>query len=402
MDQKHGILLWICIAGLLGQLVEFSYSAVLPIIAIKWSLSGFEAGFIFSIFRGGYLLAILFIGGLMDFIGARKVMIACSLLVGVAGSAFALFAGGFLSGLLFRGIAGIGGAGVYIPGIKLLSEWFPESDRGRAIGLYVGFYIFGSAISIASAGWITSISNWRIALLILSAGSFIAAGIIYFLVEGKSRLPRSERFRVLDIKLIRNKPLMLAIIGYTGHNWELFGMWGWLAPFLIASIATLGWEGADSIGATLAAILIALGGLASFLGGYISDRMGRIKTTTAMLIISGICSLIFGWLIGMSLPLIVMIGLIYGFFIVGDSPIFSTQVTEFAPKEKVGAALGLQSFIGFIPTIISPVVFGAILDATGKSWGWAFATLAFGAFIGLLSTLLLRQNLMKDQPMIRK
>ena len=111
-----------------------------------------------------------------------------------------------------------------------------------------------------------------------------------------------------------------------------------------------------------------------------------------MLAVSGMISLGFGWLQFGPLPLIAAIGLIYGFSAVGDSPVFSTQVTEFAPDGNIGAALGLQSFIGFIPAIISPVIFGAVLDVTGGEWGWAFSVLAFGALIGIICSFSLRQR----------
>jgi hypothetical protein len=47
-----------------------------------------------------------------------------------------------------------------------------------------------------------------------------------------------------------------------------------------------------------------------------------------MATISAACSLTFGWLIGMSLALVVGVGLLYGFAALGDSPIYSTAITE--------------------------------------------------------------------------
>lgn len=392
IEPKNKVLIWVCMAGLLGKLVEFSYSAVLPIISEQWGLTSFKAGLIFSIFRGGYLLAILPIGILTDILGTRRVMIVSSLIVGVAGGSFAMFSRGFFSGLLLRGIAGIGGAGIYIPGIKLLSEWFPKRKRGKAIGLYVGVFILGSAISLVGTGWIASGSGWRTALGIMSMGAIVSACIIYFLVSSKRNPHTPRNLKWLNLKLLKNKPLMLTIMGYAGHNWELFGMWSWIAPFLIACAAVVGWRQPGILGPALAGGIIGLGGLGSLFGGYISDRIGRLRASIIMLGVSGISSLIFGWLLGGPLVLVVLFGLIYGFFIVGDSPVFSTQVTEFAPKKQVGSALGLQSFIGFIPTVISPAVFGAVLDVTGNGWGWAFSTLAFGAFAGMSSSFLLRRR----------
>jgi len=44
--------------------------------------------------------------------------------------------------------------------------------------------------------------------------------------------------------------------------------------------------------------------------------------------------------------------------------------------------MAVQSAVGFLATIISPVLFGALLDAYG--WGWAFMSLAVAALVGVV------------------
>ena len=41
-----------------------------------------------------------------------------------------------------------------------------------------------------------------------------------------------------------------------------------------------------------------------------------------------LCSFAFGWLIGGPVWIVVAIGLVYGFTALGDSPIYSTSITE--------------------------------------------------------------------------
>lgn len=160
---------------------------------------------------------------------------------------------------------------------------------------------------------------------------------------------------------------------------------------MITSLAVAGYVKAEIVGTLLSAVIIGTGGLASLFVGHISDRIGRSKTVIMMLCISGLISLFFGWLHGASVFAISSIGLIYGFFVAGESPIFSASVTELASKGGKGAALGLQSFIGFLPPLISPVIFGTILDATNGEWGFAFAILSFGPFIGVLAIICQRK-----------
>ena len=65
MKEREGILWWISVAGLLGMMVEFGYSAVLPLVAGEWNLSGLKAGLLFSAFKVGYVASILFVGALI-------------------------------------------------------------------------------------------------------------------------------------------------------------------------------------------------------------------------------------------------------------------------------------------------------------------------------------------------
>lgn len=84
-----------------------------------------------------------------------------------------------------------------------------------------------------------------------------------------------------------------------------------------------------------------------------------------------------------------LMGVIYGFAIVGDSPVFSFAVTELAPPANIGAALGLQSVIGFGITIVSTALFGLVVDHLG--WEAAFITLGLGAALGPVAMLRLRR-----------
>jgi hypothetical protein len=54
-------------------------------------------------------------------------------------------------------------------------------------------------------------------------------------------------------------------------------------------------------------------------------------------------------------------------------------------------AYAVRSVIGFGAGVISPVVFGWALDASGTSWGLAWVTLGLGAALGPFATWKLRR-----------
>lgn len=111
--------------------------------------------------------------------------------------------------------------------------------------------------------------------------------------------------------------------------------------------------------------MIIMSGIGDALGGWLSDRIGRIRTIAAGLGTSTAISLGIGFLSSLSLPLLTVITLIYGLVLTVDSAPTSTLVTEITANRSVGTALSLQSLIGFSTTIVSPIIFGLALDRAG-------------------------------------
>jgi MFS family permease len=185
------------------------------------------------------------------------------------------------------------------------------------------------------------------------------------------------------------------VLAYAAHMWEQYGMRAWMAAFLAANFVQIGYTKAEATGygASLNAIIVAVGGFATGLAGLVSDRIGRTRTATTIMLLSAVFSLGFGWLMGLPPVVLVLAGVAYSFFVVAESPVLSTGLTELVPSHCVGAAMGLQTLVGFVAATASPAVFGWVLDLSNPAraaapggmplvWGWAFGALGVGALIG--------------------
>lgn len=74
---------------------------------------------------------------------------------GLASVAFAALADDFLIGVFFRFVAGAFMAGVYVPGMRFLSEWYPEGSRGERVhqrGYRLPWLAVASRVDCASVG----------------------------------------------------------------------------------------------------------------------------------------------------------------------------------------------------------------------------------------------------------
>lgn len=132
---------------------------------------------------------------------------------------------------------------------------------------------------------------------------------------------------------------------------------------------------AAGLGSYVSSLFHITGMLASLTAGVAADRFGRTPVIFAMATLSTACSFVFGWLIGGPVWAVVLVGLIYGFAALGDSPIYSTAISEVVAPAYRGAALALRSLAGYGAGAAAPSVFGWVLDlsAAGEAVGAAGA-----------------------------
>lgn len=389
--QLNRILWTLSFSQFLIMQVWFNFSSILSTLKAAWGLTNFQAGLIVSMFQLGYVMAVFFFSFLSDSRSPQSIFVVGALLTGIASLLFAFFAEGFYSALFFRTLAGIGMGGVYVPGMRLLAGVFPSESRGKAIGIYVGSLVAGSGMSLLLSGLLVKWLSWNGLIILTSVGALVGALLVYFLEQVPVVMTKTKLSWSL-MKSVLNRPNVMMNLGYLGHMWELYAMWPWIGPFLIAMYKLHGYpsETAVMYGNLIGGLSIIIGGLATWIGGTLSDKRGRIRTILTFLLGSIACSFAIGWIGPWSLFAVVAIALLYGFLIIGDSPVFSTAITELVESPIAGLALGIQSVMGFGVTIISPSVFGLVIDTT-QSWGLAFASLGVGALIGPLALMFLKK-----------
>ena len=182
---------------------------------------------------------------------------------------------------------------------------------------------------------------------------------------------------------------MRFITAYAAHNWELFAMRAWLPAFLTSLWVQQGLPltSATARGATFASAVLLASGVSNATGGWLSDRLGRSRTIVVFLSASGLCSALIGWTAPLGLAVVLTLAIVYGLLVTAESSTLSTAVAESADPSALGTTMAVQSSLGFLVTAISPLLFGAILDFSGGSWGWAFASLGVAALAGVLTVL---------------
>ncbi len=365
-------------------------ATALPILRLEWSASATQMGWVFAAYQAGYVTAVLVLLPLTDRFSAGRVILGCALATTAVSLLFPLLAQDVWSAAALRALAGAGLGGIYMPGVRVVAATSSPQRRGLDVSLYVSAFYLGSSLSLWATGLLLGATDWRAAALVL--GVLSAVGVPLALAAATGAPPPAGHSGTLRPRVLRHGPIWRTVFAYAGHSWELYISRGWLATFLAAILASSGYSTVDSAaeGGKWAALMVGLGALGVWVGGWLSDRWGRARSALAFATASGLISLGFGWLDAAGWVALVVVGSVYGILMAADSGIYSTAVTELAPPGQLGSAQAVQAFIGFLASTLSPIAAGLVLDL-GGGFGSAFvlaglASLGGAALLAPLAT----------------
>ena len=353
------------------NILNTSYSIVMALIKADLALTYTMSGALTSVYFVGYAIGQVPWGALADRIGSRRVMVAS--ILGIATSTILFgFAQGFWQAALARLVSGLLGAGVFVPGVRLVSGWFPPEERGTALGIFSIGASAGLISSSTLSPYIATIIGWRATIMGIGLLGLTLTTVMWVTLKDNDADERAGGDGDLrDVLTDRSFWALGAIqMARLGANYVFIA---WL-PLLLQEEF-----GMSLVAAGAAFSLFNIAGMVSNpLGGIISDRLGERIVLLVSFAVLAVSSFAFTLVKG-GLPLYLVI-LVIGWFInFVRSPSFAL-IPRLYGVERAGKVSGIQNTFASIGALVLPFLIGYIRDATDSYWaGWIALALVLGA-----------------------
>jgi MFS family permease len=378
---------WILPAVVLSQFcctsLWFAGNGVMNDLASTFKLDHYALGHLTSAVQIGFIAGTLVFAvmSIADRFSPSKVFFVCALLGGLLNLGVIMENNSLATLMGFRIMTGFFLAGIYPVGMKIAADYY-EKGLGKSLGFLVGALVVGTA-SPHLMKVLTSDLSWR-TVLILTSSIAVGGGVmmLMFVEDGPFRKPSQKLDLSASFGVFMNKPFRSAAFGYFGHMWELYTFWAFV-PFMLTSYLAIHTDARFDI-PLLTFLIIGLGGLACVAAGYLSLDFGTKRTAAFALSVSGACCLLSPLAFGVnSSGLFVGFLIIWGLFVIADSPLFSTLVAQNAQPEVKGSALTIVNCIGFSITIMSIQLINWMKDYLDPKY--LFMLLAAGPVLGLVA-----------------
>jgi MFS family permease len=388
------VLFLLCLMYFITYVDRVNVGTAAPIIKAELKLSNTDLGLIFSAFAYPYAVFQIVGGLLADKRGPRRMLLICGL-IWAGATALTGLAGGVLSLFLFRFALGFGEGATFPTATRAMQSWVPAEERGFAQGITHAFARLGNAITPPLVVALMALLTWRGSFVALGLVSFVWVVVWYWYYRDDPRQHKGitaeelARLPVGDVKQGVQKPpipwkrLVLRMwpvtLTYFCYGWSLWLYLNWLPSFFKE-----GYQLDIKNSALFASGVFFAGVVGDTVGGVISDRilkntgdLQKARRNVISLSMLGAAACLFGVFFSRDLTVIALL-LSAGFFclelVIG--PIWAVPM-DIAPQ-YAGTASGLMNFGSAVAAIVSPLVFGLVVDLTGN---W---TLPFIGSVALL------------------
>ncbi len=335
---------------------------LLPFVRADYGVSYTEIGFAFAAFNVVSAALQTPTGFLVDWLGARILLIV-GLVIGASAFTVAGLVNSFWVMVAMFALAGVGNTVYHPADYALLSHHVPSDRIGQAFSVHTFAGMLGSAVAPASLLMMQSLWGWR--------GAFIGTGVLGFAVaavllpvrdnaETKAPAPAprdADATSAVGWRLLFSPPILLNLVFFV----LLAMMSGGMYNYSVVAFGALYGTSVTTANAALSGNLL-LSAIGVLIGGVLVGRTTRhgLVATAGLAGIALFIALVAQIDLG-SLALVAAMSAA-GFCSGVIMPSRDMIVREVTPPGSFGKVFGFVTTGFNIGGIISPLIFGAIMD----------------------------------------
>lgn len=353
-------------------------------IKTEFNLTPLEQGFILSSFSWGYVAFMLIGGILVDKKGSR-IMGSLSSFFWSIFTGLGALATGFGTLISSRILIGMAEAPIFPSNSKVVKQWFPLRERGRATALFDSGSYIGSAIAAPFIIYLMLHFGWRMSFVIFSL-----LGVVWSIVwykyyrdpedfkglsdQEKAIIPMPLRVGKKAIarkpikSYLHNRKIIGISLGFFCYNYLKNFFLTWFPSYLVIerdfSLIKVGFV---AMIPPLTAIICEL------LSGYLTDRMisknvdvtiaRKLPLCLGMLLSSVIIFSVFASSIWVAM---ILLTISYAALISASPGIWAIPGDLSKTKDNVGTIGGIQNTFSNMAGIIAPIMTGFLIGQTGS------------------------------------
>ncbi len=307
----------------------------------------------------------------------RKKLIATALAIWSSATAACGLAGNFATLVALRMGVAFGEAGCVPASHSLIADYFPLKRRATALAIWGLSSPLGTMLGFALGGWITQAMSWRQAFAVFGIAGLALAPLVLTIKEPvrgafddnadpRAELPLREALGVLW----GSRAFRLLALGGAAHAFVLYSVQNWNAPFF----GRVHEMPLKQVAFVLALAFGLGGGLGQFLGGALSDRLGRTDrrwylwtpaAASALLVPASLAT----YLADDATASIAFVALQSMLLFVYTAPVVATAQMLVAPQMRAFTSAMLVLIVNLLGLSLGPLLTGMVSDALQPVYG---------------------------------
>jgi MFS family permease len=293
--------------------------------------------------------------------GNPRLILVAGLLCGMAGLIIAAFSHSYWVFVAMFGLMGIGNTVYHPADYALLARHVSAERMSQAYSVHTFAGMLGSAVAPAGMLAMHALFGWRGAFIGAAALGLVAVAVLLLLRDSESERPAKQRTQGAtagaDWRLLTSAPILMNFLFFTLLAFAGFGFMN----FSVVALGALYDTPVSTANAALSGYLV-LSALGVLAGGFVATRTSRHGLTAVIGILIAAAATFVIAMFNLDAPLLIAVASLAGFSLGLIMPARDMIVRSVTPPGAFGKVFGFVTNGFNIGGIISPLVFGPLMD----------------------------------------